>query len=461
MASGARAAVSGGTWGSAIEVPGTATLDKGGNASVASLSCRSTGNCSAGGSYTDSSQQSQVFVVTETNGTWGTAQEAPGTATLNKGGNAAINSLSCGAAGNCSAGGSYKDASGHIQAFVVGQANGTWGSAKEVPGLTTLNKGGGAAINSVSCASARNCAAGGYYTDSSGHGQAFGVNEINSIWGTAKEVPGTASLNKGGTAEITSVSCGSAGNCSAGGQYSTGSSSHEQVFVVGEANGVWGTAQEVPGTAALNQRGFASISSVSCASAGNCSAGGSYDDSSFHLQAFVVNEINGVWGTATEVPGTASLNKGGTAEITSVSCMSAGNCSAGGQYTAANNGQEVFVVGETNGTWGKAEKVLPGTAALNLDGNAQLTSLSCGSAGNCSAGGPYLVSDFNGQAWVVTETNGTWGKAEKVPGLTTLNKGKDAWIDAVSCSSAGHCSAGGYYATVGAHTLQAFVVNET
>jgi hypothetical protein len=60
-----------------------------------------------------------VFVVTETHGTWGKAKEAPGTAALNKGGNAAVNSVSYGSAGSCSAGGYYADSSGHRQAFVV------------------------------------------------------------------------------------------------------------------------------------------------------------------------------------------------------------------------------------------------------------------------------------------------------------------------------------------------------
>src|SRR5216683_2641160 len=39
------------------------------------------------------------------------------------------------------------------------------------------------------------------------------------------------------------------------------------------SGGTWGTAIEVPGIAALNQA-YASVRSVSCASAGNCSAGG-------------------------------------------------------------------------------------------------------------------------------------------------------------------------------------------
>src|SRR6516162_9675591 len=45
--------------------------------------------------------------------------------------------------------------------------------------------------------------------------------------------------------------------------------------------GTWGRAREVPGTAALNHV-YAQVNSVSCASAGNCAAGGSYIDSSLH-----------------------------------------------------------------------------------------------------------------------------------------------------------------------------------
>ena len=70
----------------------------------------------------------------------------------------------------------YNDSSGQ-QVFVVSQVNGSWGTAKEVPGTATLNTGGNAAVQSLSCASAGNCSAGGYYTDSTGHGQSFVVSQ--------------------------------------------------------------------------------------------------------------------------------------------------------------------------------------------------------------------------------------------------------------------------------------------
>src|SRR5260221_7681434 len=87
-------------------------------------------------------------------GTWRAALEVPGTGGLNKGGNAGVNSVSCASAGNCAAAGGYTDGSGHPQAFVASEANGTWHAALEVPGTGGLNKGGDAAVHSVSGAAA-------------------------------------------------------------------------------------------------------------------------------------------------------------------------------------------------------------------------------------------------------------------------------------------------------------------
>src|SRR5215467_2493048 len=113
---------------------------------------------------------------------------------------------------------------------------GTWGTAQEVPGTANLNRGGDATVNSVSCASAGTCAAGGYYTDGSGNQQAFVASQVYGTWHTAVEVPATAALNRGGDAEVLSVSCASAGNCSAGGYY-VDASSHWQAFVANEVHG--------------------------------------------------------------------------------------------------------------------------------------------------------------------------------------------------------------------------------
>ena len=465
----AGAAAQGGTWGTAAEIPGSNRLNHGGQATIGTVSCASATNCGAGGSYTSGFSSTapivQAFVVNKTANIWRMAQEVPGTATLNTGGNAKINSVSCPAPGDCSAGGYYTDASsGHQQALVVTESAGTWGNAEEVPGSAALNAGGpGAVILSVSCAAPGDCSAGGYYSDASGHEQALVVTQTNGTWGSAKEIPGTGALNAGGAARVNSISCGAAGDCSAAGQYASKTVdgiATVQAFVANETGGTWGKAAEVPGTAALNGGGYATVNSVSCPSAGNCSAGGSYTTAAPVTQAFVVDETSGTWGKARVVPGSAALNKRGLAQVNSVSCSSSGNCSAGGFYLDASFDTQAFVVSESGGTWGSAGEI-PGTAALDKHApGAMADSVSCGAPGDCSATGSYTDASGAQQAFVADQSAGTWGSAEEVPGTAALNGGGQAVAQSVSCAPAGLCNAVGTYQNVKLNN-QVFAVSQS
>jgi hypothetical protein len=393
-------------------------------------------------------------------GTWGTAREVPGLGALNTAGTAQVSSVSCVSGGNCSAVGFYSVSSARHgatqQVFVAVEVKGAWHRAIEIPGTAALNTGSVANVGSVSCASVGNCGVGGLYTARSGV-QVFVANEVNGTWRAAEEVPGIEALNKSGSASINSMSCASAGNCSVGGTYIDGPG-RTQSFVAGEKNGTWGKAKAVPGLATLNKGGVAVINAVSCASAGTCSAGGVYTEVSGHEQGFVVNEVKGTWGTAKAVPGLAALSKTFHARVTWVSCASAGWCSAGGWYTDGAGATQAFVAGETKGTWGKAKEV-PGTAALNKGGNAAIASLSCTSVGTCGAGGSFADSSSRSQVFAVSEKNGVWGTAKAIPGAAALNKGGDDQIISLSCAGTGNCGAGGLYLDR-ADALQAFVVSE-
>lgn len=59
-----------------------------------------------------------------------------------------------------------------------------------MPGTGTLG-GSPSQVWSVSCASAGTCSAGGYYTDGSGHRQGFVVSQVSGTWGNGLKVPGT------------------------------------------------------------------------------------------------------------------------------------------------------------------------------------------------------------------------------------------------------------------------------
>jgi hypothetical protein len=434
-------------------------------------------------------------------GTWGAAQQVPieaATGWTPSGFGSGVNSLSCPAAGDCTAGGGYGDSAGDEQAFVVSESEWSWGIASTgagsetpglgltnvIPGLAALSTGVSAGnvksvIDAVSCGSAGDCAAGGVYWDSAGHEQAFVVDESGGSWGTAEEVPGLAALNAG-NASITSVSCSSAGNCATVGTY-TDSSGNGQAYVVDETDGSWGTAQEVPGLAALDAGGSASLRSVSCASAGNCAAGGSYTTADNGTQAFVVDETGGTWGTAQEVPGSAALNIWDVGGVSSVSCASAGNCTAVGSvaYTPIYDGgavhregadtpptcqyclglaTEAFVASESSGSWGTAQQV-PGLAAYDAGGaSSSLSSVSCPSSGNCVAVGDTAYREYS-SAIMAEESGGSWRAAQEVPGLTALEVGGEAL--SVSCPSAGNCAVGGYGEPSGESTSAWFVLNET
>jgi hypothetical protein len=341
---------------------------------------------------------------------------------------------------------------------VVRPAATSWVAAQEIPGTGALNQQYAGIQHALSCAKPGDCTVGGYYTDSNDHDQVFADTETNGTWGTAAELPGLAALNTGGSATIISVSCVSAGNCAAGGYYSN-SSGDQEAFVVTETGGTWGKAEEVPGIGTLNYQ-QAPLEGLSCGSAGNCAAVGSYIDSAGNVQAWLATEVNGAWGDAVEIPGTAALNTDGFADADAVSCGSAGNCSAGGWYTGPQI--QGFVVTETDGTWGDAEPA-PGLAALNTSGNAQLWSMSCAKAGDCTAGGYYWNDAEGGQeAFVVTQQNGNWGKAIEVPGTEKLNNNGGGVAETVSCALPNQCGVAGVYGeNPQAGYLQVFVASHT
>lgn len=128
------------------------------------------------------------------------------------------------------------------------------------------------------------------------------------------------------------------------------------------AASTFGRSLEVRGLGALGAPRSRLVQSVSCASAGNCVVGGWYYDA-FGQQGFLADERNGVWRRAFEVPGLGALNADGDVPDVSVSCGSADDCAAGGNYRDASGAFQAFLAGERHGTWGRAFEV-PGLRAL-------------------------------------------------------------------------------------------------
>jgi hypothetical protein len=453
----ASAAVS---WGTAIEVPGTAALNTKGSAGVGAVACASAGNCAAGGAITGA-----AFVANEKNGVWGSAVK------VQIGRDASLYTMSCPAAGSCAAGGQYTSLSYDGKAFVVSERHGVWGKPIKVPGMKRLNHGD-AWITEVSCAKPGFCSAGGSYA--TGHStcgddgqsycyEAFVVNETKGVWRKAIKVQGAARFNRGGVASVDTVSCWSRGNCMAAGTYSNGqfTAITSSPFVMREKRGVWGKAVKVRLSAAFLADGDIGIDEISCPTARSCEAIGYIDDFGGGATPFLVTEKNGIWRKGSEVPGLDALT-GGAAEASlgEISCATARNCTAGGTFNNGSGPDQPFLVTETNGVWGNAFNV-PGLAALNVGAVVGLNSISCGTAGSCAVGGTYTDGSGGQQAFVVDETNGVWGNAVEAPGTAALNvggasQGPDAEIDQIACVKSGSCTAGGFYVDESGST-QAFV----
>jgi hypothetical protein len=434
-----------GTWGNAIEVPGTSTLNAGGDSAVLGESCSSSGNCAIIGYYLDGAQNYQAFVDDLVNGTWSPAQEIPGFEALNAGGSVSTTmAISCTGSGSCSAGGSYYDSSNDPQAFVVTESNGTWGSAEEVPGFSSLNSAGaGSGLNALSCSSPGNCSAGGNYADVNGYVQAFITNEVNGTWTTAVEVPGTASLNVNNNAALTAMQCNANGACSASGYYGT-LQKQDGTFVVNELQGTWQSAIALPQSNLVSSSSPIDPGAISCSSVGNCALVGSYQSAPNVSNPFVANEIGGTWQNATELQG---VNQTGLSDagLSAVSCSTNGNCSASGYVAQSATAQQGIVASEVNGTWGSALPV-PGLSTLDVANDEIAQAISCVSPGNCTTGGFYSAATHVGHAYVADQVNGTWENAIELPGSATLDSGGDGSVFNVVCSADDSCQVSGIYA---------------
>src|SRR5439155_18118782 len=130
------------------------------------------------------------------------------------------------------------------------------------------------------------------------------------------------------------------------------------------------------------------VTSVSCAAAGNCSAVGYYTDNAFHVQGMLLTETAGAWATGVEASPPANAGSSPSVVLNSVSCASVGNCSAVGFYNDSSGHRQGLLLTETAGTWATGvEASLPANAASGAP--VTVTSASCAAAGNCSAVGKF------------------------------------------------------------------------
>ncbi len=442
-------------WGKGVELTAPANAAEDPEVYLRDLSCPAAGDCTAAGSYTAEPEPehylAQGELLSEAGGTWEPAVAATMPAGAASSPRPEFGALSCPSVGTCSAVGDYRDGAENEQGFLLSESAGVWGSGVEVslPADASVHPGPSVRLGRLSCPSAGNCTAVGSYADIAGNLRGFLVGETAGTWSAVPvlpSLPANAAANPEEPMSMGGVSCTSAGNCTAVGDY-TDSSGDLEGFLWTETAGVWGTGVEVtpPANAAsdplVERYGQGALS---CPSAGNCTAVGDYTNSSGDTEGLLLSETSGIWGTGVEAIMPANARSEPDASIKEVQCSSAGNCTAVGNYAASNSEEYdgVFLT-ETAGVWGAGvERPLPANAAPQgvIEG-----SLSCPAAGDCSYVGNWKVNEFFSRALLVTENDGTWGPG--IDGALPANVTGDpgAFLSSVSCAAPGNCTAVGSY----------------
>jgi hypothetical protein len=352
---------------------------------------------------------------------------------------AALQAITCPSLGNCVAVGYTFGAT--WTPIAATEANGVWGSTQVITGAGSLGDGTSADLTSVSCGGPGDCTATGTYHGTNGVATAYYVSETAGTWGAPAAVTG-ADQPAGTYSQVNGLSCGAVGYCTIAGRYTDQGVNNAGLtvstpFTLDEANGAWGTPQPVPGLAALPSAGnLNTLDSVSCTGAGDCTASGESGGNGFIGRPFVVSETGGTWGSAGQLSQTLSTDD------TMIACPDATGCAVAAVFLTANFAREIFTFDEANGAWGQQQQLSMPSSETDIVNNPLL---SCRSAGNCVIVGNM---DFQEQASLVTvpfaateASSGTWGAAALLPG--TPASADNGMAEALSCAPGGDCTIAG------------------
>jgi hypothetical protein len=190
---------------------------------------------------------------------------------------------------------------------------------------------------------------------------------------------------------------------------------------------------------------FGTLNGVSCTSATLCTAVG-FDDSPSVGGVTLAERLTG---TSWVIQPTPNPTGAASAQLSSVSCVSANACTAVGSYATSGNIFSGTLVERWNGTQWKIQKSPNPTTAVR----AGLLGVSCVSTTACTAVGSYdkstyaqypLAEKWNGTSWKVQSVKNPVGSTY----LSTMLP--EPGLYSVSCTTATTCTAvGGNYTSKG------------
>lgn len=374
-----------------------------------------------------------------------------------------LDGIAC-TATSCTAGGSYYHSPSGLLAMIAAEAGGRWGTAVTVAlPANAQPKNGSAVIASVSCPSATSCVAVGNYETTSASLAGLITTGHAATWspGSAPVLPANAAAVP--DAYLTGVSCTSASACVAVGGY-TNTSHNEEAVVVARSGGRWRRALAIrpPAKAAANPA--AHFSAVSCPTRSHCVAVGAYTTRGLDDEVMAAVEVRGRWQRATQIRMPANASGQPVADLYSVSCSSARDCVATGSYADKQAQSYPLIVSYSRGRWQRATGLtrLPG-GAKRAGQSATLNAVSC-TAHSCTAAGSYENTRGVVLAMVVARARGRWGRAVRIrlPSGAASGSAQDATLFGIACHGTRSCTAAGSYAgSSSAHAPEAMAVTRS
>ena len=414
----------GGSWQPGIEAQLPNSPNAAPQVNLTGVSCASDGNCTAIGDYVDIHGWTEGVILTEAGGSWKKSNEVsdPPGASVAARPHVLLNAVSCPATGNCMVVGSYLNSHARVQGLLEVERWGNWSGVSQqaigsdLPGnaAAEIPTAGQPALvvtlDSVSCATGGQCVAAGTYIDNStpnGHQQGLLVTgdepTIGSPWtfsGTEATLPADAVTNP--EVSLSSISCPSVGACEAVGTYDVAQT--QQSLLLTEIGGSWqpGTSAQLPSDA--NSLPAASLSSVSCASAGNCDAVGGYSDTAHEPQGLLLTETGGSWGAGVAPALPPDAGSFTNVALSSVSCWAPSNCAAAGTYDDESFVPHPLLLAQADdGSWSSpaTEPALPG---VSVEPNVAVGAVSCAPQGDCAGIADYTDADGHQLAAAVNGT---------------------------------------------------------
>jgi outer membrane protein OmpA-like peptidoglycan-associated protein len=214
---------SSGTWAAVIApLPPNATSSPQNGNSIATVTCTSTSNCVAAGSYVDTGANNDPLLLVETSSTWAAVvAPLPGDASVDPNTDS-FASVTCVSQGNCVAVGQYDNAQQDPEGLIDTETSGSWSSTTApVPGDADTAMPD-VALASVSCTTLTSCVTVGSYGVPPIRNlspDALVDAEVGGVWMAGiVDLPGDASTAQP-YSDLSDVACVSAWNCVAVGLY--------------------------------------------------------------------------------------------------------------------------------------------------------------------------------------------------------------------------------------------------